>query len=272
MNRFACFALAVMLLVSSVAQAEFVYSYDSGQAAGGITWWPGYEYNLNIFPTDSANNVIQQLQVAWGNLPEGTSAAVCLYAMQTNSWTSAQNHLLQEVDTTVTSAQANGPSLGYSFDGINNAEHFYTGTPTNINSGVAGETLATITSPVWSTYDITPTTITTPYFGVGTMVYATDANTICPTLLDIQHVVDGANISWSGIGGATPHPDLTDAGNNGYVSAFSGYGTNFGLAFGNNPFLIRAAAVPEPATMTLAMAFMMLGLTYWARSRRQNKP
>ena len=226
---------AVVCALALPTQADMIYSYDSGEAAGGITWGVGYLYALNIFPT-GANNVIDQLQVGWGNLAPNTAATVVLYGMTSESASSAS--VLQVVNTTVTSDQTNG--AGLSFDGVNNAEHFYTGTA-NIGNGIAGETPATITNPVWSMYNITPTTITTPYFGVATIVYDTNP-TPSRNPAGLTTIVPGANISWVGFSGATYTTDITDsvvANNSGSVSSFAGYGGAFTFRFANQPYLIR---------------------------------
>jgi hypothetical protein len=258
-TRLAAVIGLVLVMASGLSLATTNYAYDSGTAGGGITWGPGYTYALNIFPTGT-DNIIDQLQVAWGNLAPGTNAQVLLYSMTSRSPSSAQ--LLQQVGTTVTSGQVNG--AGLSFDGVNNAEHFYTGTATNINTGTAGETPATITNPVWSSYSITPTAVTTPFFGVATIVSEPDPNTIAPTLLDIGNSVSGANMSWVGYNGATYTTDLSAiTGGGDYVANFSGYGTSFGTAFANNPYLIRAegtSPIPEPITMaSLVLAMGALG-------------
>jgi hypothetical protein len=239
---------AVLFLASGMALADTSYAYDSGTANGGITWWPGYLYSVNIFPTGS-NNIINQVSVAWGNLAPGTAAAVVLYSMPADALPSLNGgvpssdiQVLQTVSTTVTSLQTNG--AGLYFDGVNNAEHFYSSPtgPVNIFAGATGETPATITNPVWSTYSIPSTAITTPYFAVGTIVYNTDQNTIAPTLLDLSTVVTNPNmnISWTGIDGASsingPAPTsmnnsnlgLGNGGDN-YVAYFGPWGTTFGV-------------------------------------------
>lgn len=259
-TRLAAVIGLALVMASGLSFATTNYAYDSGTAAGGISWGPGYTYGLNIFQTGT-DNVIDQLQVAWGNLPAGTNATIVLYSMTSNSISSAQ--AVQQVNTQVTSGQTNGAGLG--FDGVNNAEHFYTGT-------YGSQAPATITNPNWSTYGIAPTAVTTPYFGVATIAWNPDPNSFTTTLMDIKNNVPGGDISWVGYNGGTFTTDIGPVTGD-YTANFSGYGTTFGVAFANNPYLIRAegtSPVPEPITMTL-VGMGVMGLGGYIRRRKSAK-
>ncbi len=262
----------VLALIGGTSFASVTYSLDSGTSGGGITWGTGYLFSLNLFTTNFSANVLDQLQVAWGNLAPGTAAQVVLIELPNNNLSFPNNsrgtNILQDISTTVTAGEANGTSL--TFDG-NNTSYFL--DPNN------GNAPTTITNPTWTTYNITPTTITTPYFAVCTIVYDTDPGSVAPTLLDWGQGgsnsggtnVPGPAISWLGFGGSSNSQyDLwfynNFGGNQGTVEFFSGYG------YFNNPFLIRAAdTTGDSAPVTFWWYDVSNSATFnWNNSGSQN--
>ena len=244
--------LAVML-ASSAARATSEYLLGNGVNSGNIEWNDDENFaSLQVFPTNS-NSVIQQLKVAWGN--QTGDAEVVLYSLDNGYQLphggtlvdTSKVHVLQVVNTTVTSPQTNA----------------FTGTQTN---------------PTWTAYSITPTTITTNYFAVGTIQHVADPNNYSSNTMDLTTnlAADGSNgYSWFG---STQYPNVlstnlaeSGTGPNGPRQAWvSDYGW---AGYGNNPYLIGAtAAAPVPEPMTMATMFMALGgLGAWVR-RRMAKP
>jgi hypothetical protein len=246
--------LLVLAMATPAARANYTYALDTGVNSGNIEWDSDrYTASLQVFPTNELDTVIDQLNVAWGN--QTGDAHVILYSLdngyqlpKSTPVDQSKLHVLQSLDTTVTSLQTNA----------------FSGTQTN---------------PTWTAYSIAPTTITTNYFAVGTIQRVIDPFNYSPNTMDFSVDLphDGSNgYSWFATNLGSLNDNLSNActsddgaGNDQtWVQQYGQYG------YGNNPFLLNAVAeaapVPEPVTM--ATVFMALGgLGTWVR-RRVAKP
>ena len=280
--------VVVLMLASGMSFAGTIYSWDGGTSGGGIAWNEIHscEYAMNIFPTRPSNNVIHQLQVAWGNLLPDSPVVVGLYAIATMpdptkelpNQLNLSGTLLASVSTTVPSGQANG--AGLTFDG-------------NWSSGWldSGNNLVTITNPVWSSYNINPTTVSTPYFGVYVgsntcglpdpqtgltqTVALLDWKPNCdPKLGDILPPAGGTDVPGaliSCINSSGFNPDKSSTLQTDWSSLVRpDWVGNYGWAgYVNNPFLIRADGVPMgDATLdgTVGIDDFSVLLAHWGSS------
>jgi hypothetical protein len=247
--------LLVLALACPAARANYTYALDTGVNSGNIEWDSDrYTASLQVFPTNALGTVIDQLIVAWGN--QTGDAHVLLYSLDNGYQLpkgggvpvdQSQFHVLQSLDTTVTSLQTNA----------------FTGTQTN---------------PTWTTYSITPTTITTNYFAVGTIQRVIDPYNYASNTMDmsVDLLHDGSNgYSWFATNLGSLNDNLSNA-----CTSDNGAGNDdtwvqqYGWAgYGNNPFLLNAVAeapVPEPITMT-SVFLGLVGLGGWVR-RRMARP
>ena len=219
---------AVVAMACSTTLADTI-ALDNGYDTGAIEWYgPGDEVNMNVFPTSMLDGkAIDQLIVAWGNSPG--SARVVLYSVSDLSGLPYHTGLpdptkvipLLTVNTTVTAGEENP------IDTSSPPEH--------------RRVLANFTP-----YDITPTTISTPYFAIAAIGYnpTGGGNAITPMDLETNMPHLGSQgLGWYAYANGTITTDLQNVGTGsnfgpGDSPSWIPYWSGFG--FGNNPFLIRA--------------------------------
>ena len=245
--------LVMLAIACPAARADTLYKLDNNYANNEIVGdGPGDQAVINVFNTDPSNPVITNLQVAWGGLPAGRNAEVVLYSVSDSATGALPGGvaptyltLLESASTVITADQRNDDSGATPPGGAN--------------------------SSTWTTYAIPPTLITTQRFAVGVIAYEdnltygcvwndTTASTYPTPVNDILIATGPGTAGESSLALNANLSNLNGGGTD--IINLRTFNPSAGAGAWDEPYLIRAGAVavPEPSTLALLGAGMVLAL------------
>jgi hypothetical protein len=227
--------VTLVLFESECWAGAITYKLDNGAANQEIVGdQAGDQAFINVFNADPSAPIITQLSVAWAGLPAGSNVRVVLYSVDDSATSPLPQgvvptflNVLQVVNTQITAAQRNDDS------GVNPPGGLY--------------------GAVWTTYDITPTIITTQRFAVGAIAYEDNATYGCvwqdgtvPPINDIL-IATAPDSLHDGLAMNSDLSNLADSGTD--TINLHTWGDPSGRW--DFPYLIQAQGTPEPATISL---------------------